>query len=162
MPSYRPIAELESLVGESRQTIEGLRIEAGKVAEYADALRIDDPVFTDPEVAAERGFDAIPATPIHTMTALADHYQVDGGPLYAFDLGMSVERKVLGEQSYEYDRLPVVGDVLDGETTLADVRTKKDGEMTFATLETTFTDQDGDRVLVESRTMIEIGQVEGE
>jgi hypothetical protein len=34
--------------------------------------------------------------------------------------------------------------------------------MTFVTLETEFIDQDGDRLLVESRTMIETGQVEGE
>jgi acyl dehydratase len=58
--------------------------------------------------------------------------------------------------------MPVVGDVLDGETTLVDVRTKKEGQMMFATLETEFTDQDGDRLHVESRTMIETGQVEGD
>jgi hypothetical protein len=96
------------------------------------------------------------------MSALYDHYQVNGGPLYAFDLGMAVEHKVLGEQEYEYDRTPVVGDVLDGETTVADVWTRKDGEMTFVTLETEFRDGDGERVLVERRTMIETEQVEGE
>lgn len=162
MPSYRPLSELEELVGTSKPTVDGLRIEAGKVAEYAAALRESDPVFHDQEAARERGFDGIPAPLLYTMSAFWEHYQINGGPLYAFDLGMAQENKVLGKQSYEYERVPVVGDVLDGETTVADVWTKKDGKMTFVTLETEYTEQDGTLVLTEKRTMIETAPVEGE
>lgn len=154
MPSYRSIAELESLVGESKWTVDGLAVEAGKVAEYAAVLGFDDPAFRDADVARDRGFDGIPATLIHTMTALYDHYWVNGGPLYAFDLGMDIRYKLLGEQEYEYERHPVVGDVLTGRTTVADVWTRKDGEMTFVSLETEYFDGD-DLVLTERRTMIE-------
>jgi len=162
MPSYRPLADLKDLVGTSKPTVDGLRIEAGKVAEYAEALREDDPIFVDETAAMDRGYDGIPAPLLYTMSAFWEHYQINGGPLYAFDLGMAREKKMLGEQSYEYERVPVVGDVLDGETRVAEVWTKKDGEMTFVTLETEFIDQDGELVLTEGRTMIETEPMEGD
>lgn len=162
MTSYRPTDELESLVGESCETVEGLEIEAGKVAEYADALRIADPAFRDEDAARDRGFDAVPAPLIHTMSALYDHYQINGGPLYAFDLGMDIRYKLLGEQEYEYERHPVVGDVLSGRTTVEDVWTRKDGEMTFVTLATEYFDADDSLVLTERRTMIETGRADVE
>lgn len=162
MPSYRPVSELEELVGTSKPTVDGLRIEAGKVAEYAEALREDDPVFVDEAAARDRGYDGIPAPLLYTMSAFWEHYQKNDGPLYAFDLGMAQENKMLGKQSYEYERVPVVGDVLEGETRLADVWTKKDGQMTFVTLDTEFVDQEGQLVLTERRTMIETAPMEGD
>ncbi|MDZ7746567.1 MAG: MaoC family dehydratase N-terminal domain-containing protein [Halobacteriales archaeon] len=66
-----------------------------------------------------------------------------------------------GEQAYEYERPLYVGDVLTGDTTLTDVY-QRDGEgggtMTFAVLETAFTDEDDDLVLTATGTSIETGQ----
>ncbi|KAB1190425.1 hypothetical protein GJR96_15715 [Haloferax sp. MBLA0076] len=155
MPSYRSLESLRDAIGTTVRTVEGLSIDAGKVAEYAAATRDETPLFVDEDAATTMGFDGIPASLIHTMTALYDHYHVNGGPLHAIDLGMDRRYWVLGEQEYEYHRHPIVGDVLTGETTLADVYSKRDGEMTFAVLETNYVDETGALLVTERRTMIE-------
>jgi hydroxyacyl-ACP dehydratase HTD2-like protein with hotdog domain len=50
------------------------------------------------------------------------------------------------------------GDVLTGVTTLSDIYQRdgsRAGTMTFAVLETEYTDEDGDLVVTERRTIIE-------
>lgn len=154
----RPLDELRSLVGASKRTVEGLLIEAGKVDEFATAIRDDNPAYRSADAAREQGFRGIPAPMIHTMCALFERYQVNGGPLYAFDFGMDQRYKVLGEQYYEYGRVATVGDVLDGVTTVTDVSQREgsgDRTMTFATTETEYTDEDDEHVQTVGRTVIE-------
>lgn len=49
------------MVGMSRITVEDLQIEKGKVEEFARAVWDKNPIYRSEEVAAEQGFDAIPA-----------------------------------------------------------------------------------------------------
>lgn len=155
------IAELKDLVGESRQTVRGLSVEAGKVAEFARAIGSENLVFYDQEVARDAGYDDIPAPLTFTRVAYFPRYRADGdGSSFGFDLGFDPERTVHGEQEYEYERQLTVGDTVDGTTRLADVYEKTSGSgqtLTFAVLETTYTDQDGELVLTERRTRIERG-----
>lgn len=157
MPTRSP-AELQAMVGESVHTVENLRVEWSKIDELARAIRDDNPAHRDPDAAKAQGYDAIPAPLLYPMTALFERYHVNGGPLYAFDLGMDQRYKVLGEQAYEYERPMVEGDVLTGVTTLADVYQRdgsRAGTMTFAVLETEFRDESGELVVTERRTIIE-------
>lgn len=157
MPT-RTLNELESMVGSSVRTVEDLRVEWSKIDELSRAIRDDDPARRDPAAAADRGFDGLPAPLMYPMTALFERYQVNGGPLYAFDLGMDQRYKVLGEQAYDYERPMREGDVLTGVTTLTDISQRegsRGGTMTFATLETAYRDQAGDLVVTERRTLIE-------
>ncbi|WP_424018873.1 FAS1-like dehydratase domain-containing protein [Halorientalis pallida] len=157
----RPLSELKARVGDSRRTVEGLRVEVGKVAEFATALRDENPIHHDAAAAADRGFDRIPAPLTFTRTAYFPRYRpdgVDGTP--GFDLGFRQAYTVHGEQAYEYERPLVVGDVLSGETTLVDVFQRdgrRGGTMTFAVSETAFRDQDGDLVVTARSTAIETG-----
>jgi len=155
MPTI-PIEELKEKVGESATTVEEFRIEAGKVEEFARAVKEDNPAFRDEAAAAEQGFDAVPAPLTFARVSTFPRYRVVEGR--GIDIGFRQEYAIHGEQEYEYERALEVGDVLTGETTLVDVYERdggRGGTMTFAVLETEYRDQDGDLVLTERSTAIE-------
>jgi acyl dehydratase len=156
MPT-KPLSELEAMVGESRETVEGLRVAPGKVAEFARAVRDDNPAHYDPDAARERGFDAVPAPLTFTRVSAFPHNRPEGVEGTGFDLGL--EPVIIhGEQAYEFERPLVAGDVLDGETTLAEVyqrEGRRGGTMTFVEYETAYYDQDGDLVVTDRSTAIE-------
>ncbi len=162
MPT-KPLADLEAMVGDSKQTVEGLRVAPGKVAEFARAVRDDNPAHYDADAAAERGFDAVPAPLTFTRVSAFPHNRPAGVEGTGFDLGL--EPVVIhGEQAYEFERPLVAGDVLDGETTLAEVyqrEGRRGGTMTFVEYETAYHDQDGDLVVTDRSTAIETEQSVG-
>jgi len=160
MPT-RSLEELEGQIGKSVQTVTDLKIEEGKVTEFAHAIKDENPVYQDEEVAQERGYDAIPAPLIFTRVAYFSRYRPDGiDENLGFELGFQRENVLHGEQEYEFERPVVVGDVLTGETTLVDVFQKegsRGGTLTFAVFETEYTDQNSETVLFERFTRIETG-----
>lgn len=160
----KSIEELESLVGTSVVTVENFEIEAGKVEEFARAVHDDDQVHRDEDVATERGFDGIPAPLIFERVSAFPRYRTV--ERYGIELGFREEYTIHGEQAYEYERPLVVGDVLTGTTTLTEVYERegsRGGTMTFAVLETEYTDEDGELVLTARSTAIETaGAIETE
>ncbi|WP_336000730.1 FAS1-like dehydratase domain-containing protein [Halorientalis halophila] len=154
-------SHLDGLVGETRRTVEGLEVEAGKVAEFATALRDDNPIHHDPAAATEQGFDAVPAPLTFTRTSYFPRYRPEGiSGIQGFDLGFDEQYTVHGEQAYEYERPLVVGDVLTGDTTVLDAFERdgqRGGTMTFAILETVFRDADDEPVVTAQSTVIETG-----
>ena len=156
MPT-KPFEDLEAMVGDSKRTVEGLRVAPGKVAEFARAVRDDNPAHYDAKAAADRGFDAVPAPLTFTRVSAFPHNRPEGVEGTGFDLGL--EPVVIhGEQAYEFERPLVAGDVLDGETTLAEVyqrEGRRGGTMTFVEYETAYYDQDGDLVVTDRSTAIE-------
>ncbi|WP_049928272.1 FAS1-like dehydratase domain-containing protein [Halopiger goleimassiliensis] len=157
MPT-KPLSELEGLVGESRVTVEDFRIERGKVAEFARAITDPNPIYSDPDAAREAGHDRIPAPLTYTRVSRFPRYSATEDDGYGFDLGFRQEYVLHGEQAYEYERPLYVGDVVTGETTLADVFQREGGRagtMTFAVFETEYRDRDGDLVLTARATAIE-------
>lgn len=156
-----PLSELQEQVGDSRRTVEGLRVEAGKVEEFARALRDDDTIHRSADAAAEHGFEGVPAPLTFTRTSAFPRYRPPGiEGTYGFDLGFREEYSVHGEQAYEFQRPLLVGTVLSGVTTLADVyerEGRRGGTMTFAIYETEFRDRDDDLVVTSRSTSIETG-----
>jgi len=155
MPS-KSLEELESMVGTSVVTVEEFEIEAGKVEEFARAVKDDDPIHRDEDAANERGFDRIPVPLTFERVSAFPRYRTV--EKYGIDLGFQEEYTIHGEQAYEYERPMKVGDVLTGTTTLADIYERdgnRGGTMTFAELETEYTDQDGEVVLTARATAIE-------
>ncbi len=152
----KSLDELQSLVGTSVVTVENFEIEAGKVEEFARAVKDDDPVHRDPEVATERGFERVPAPLTFERVSMFPRYQTVEH--YGIDLGFRKEFTIHGEQAYEYERPLMAGDVLTGTTTLTDAYERdggRGGTMTFAELETAYTDQDDELVLTARATVIE-------
>jgi acyl dehydratase len=75
-------------------------------------------------------------------------------PLLTYD----VRRLLHGEQEFEYLAPVYAGDVLTATARVADVYEKagsRGGSMTFGVLETTFTNQHGEKVLISRSTLIE-------
>ena len=72
-------------------------------------------------------------------------------------MGTSFEKAVMGGAAYEIERSPLVGETLVCRGRVADVRVKETpkGNMTFATLEATFTDASGTVIVTEKLTFIE-------
>ena len=149
------LERLESMVGESVRTVEGFTVEAGKVEEFARAIGDADPLYRDPGVARERGFEAVPAPLSFVRTADFPRYRTGDD----VDLGFRHEHTLHGEQAYEYDRPLVVGDTLTGETAVVSAYEREGGRggtMTFAEVETEYRAGD-ERVLVSRSTAIETG-----
>jgi acyl dehydratase len=151
------------MVGDSVRTVAGLSVERSAVARFASAVFDPAAVFSDPAAARDAGHPAVPAPPTFTRVAYFPHNRPAGvGVDAGFDLGFDRGRTVHGEQAYEFERPVYVGDVLGGETELVSVfqRTGSgDRTLTFGVLETTYRDDDGDgeTVLRERRTRIEVG-----
>jgi peroxisomal enoyl-CoA hydratase 2 len=158
MPN-KAIDELEEMVGESKTTVTDLHIEAGKVEEFARAVKDDNPAHRDEDAAKEQGFEEIPAPMTFLMTSAFPRYKpkgVDEG--IVFDLGFDMAKVLHGEQEYEFERPIYVGDTLRGETTLVDVYQRegeRGGIMTFAIQETEYMDDNSDLVATERMTVIE-------
>jgi hypothetical protein len=159
MPRY-PLADLEAQVGTSNVTVRNLRVEGGKVEEFARAIHDDNPEFR----ATERD-DPVAAPLTFTRTSYFPQYRTAAADWeFGFELGFDRDRSVHGEQAYEFERPVREGDVLTGVTTLAEVYQREGSEggtMTFAVFETEFRDADGEPVVVARNTRIETGQPVG-
>jgi acyl dehydratase len=149
-------------------------VERGPVANFATAVTDTSPVYRDADAAAAAGFDGVPAPPTFTFAVrawgerpelqrgldpVADNAlaEIMGGLVAGGGLVLH------GEQSFDYHRPVLVGDVLHGEATVVDVYQKEsrsggDGgtgqervrTMTFLVIETVWTDDDsGDPVVTE-------------
>ncbi|MEF8814777.1 MAG: MaoC family dehydratase N-terminal domain-containing protein [Halovenus sp.] len=148
------------MIGSSKDVVEGMHIEAGKVAEFARAIGCESPVFYEPEAAEAAGLQAIPAPLTFLRASVFQRYRPEGldrDPV--FDLGFEKSRVVHGEHSFEFERPVYVGDTLTGVATLVDVYQRESsggGVMTFAVQEIEYTDGTGDTVATEQMTVIEV------
>lgn len=162
----KPLAELRRMVGESVETVESLEVEAGKVEEFARAIKDGNPAFRDPDAAERQGFYGVPAPLTFTRVSYFPRHRADeAGFDWGFDLGFDEERTIHGEEAYEFERPVHVGETLRGVTTLVDVYQRegaRGGTMTFAVLVTEYRDESGDPVVVERLTRIETGSTSSE
>lgn len=143
--------EKDPRVGRSSQPV-SMRIEIGKVREFAGAIKDDNPIYFDEEYAKREAGGVMPP-PTFTMTqAFWD------SPANRIDLGMDLRRVLHGGQEFEYAKPIHAGDTLTAQGSITNVYKKpgkRGGEMTFAVIETTFTNQRGEVVLYSRSTIIE-------
>lgn len=154
----KSIDELKSLIGTTWEAVERFPIEAGKIAEFAEAIKEDNPVYTDStgETARERGYADVPAPPTYMTSSsfFSSRQSTEARP----DFGLDRERVLHGEQAYEYERVPVAGDVLYAEGEVTDVYQRegsRGGVMTFIERTTTYYDQNDEPVVRAIGTTIE-------
>ncbi|HVM95238.1 MAG TPA: MaoC family dehydratase N-terminal domain-containing protein [Candidatus Acidoferrales bacterium] len=129
-----------------------MHIERGKIREFAKAIKDDNPIYFD-EAHAKKVAGGIVPPPTFTMTS---GFWDDGPrkPLLTYD----VRRLLHGEQEFEYLAPVHAGDVLTGTTRVSDVYEKqgsRGGTMTFGTIETTYTNQHGEEVMISRSTLVE-------
>lgn len=161
----RPLSDLEDLVGESRVTVRGLHVEAGKVEEFARAIHEDDPVYRDGSVAARRGHDRVPAPLTFTRTSFFPRHRPEGVDAIGLDLGFDLARTVHGAHEFTFERPAYVGDTLTGTSTVVDIYRRegdRGGTMTFAEVATDYVDGAGTPVCTSTTTIIETGGIDPE
>src|SRR5712691_872994 len=133
-----------------------IRIEAGKIREFAKSLKDPNPLYYDENVAKPE-IGGVMAPPTFLMT-LAPWDGGEGRPHVNMDL-----RPVLhGEQEFEYLKPVYAGDVLTAVTKVTDVFEKtggRGGTMTFVVMDTEFSNQKGEKVAISRGVTIETGQV---
>jgi len=132
-----------------------MKIEEGKVREFAKAIKDRNPLYFD-EAMAKAELGGIMPPPTFLMT-LAHWDDGEGQPHVKLDT-----RRILhGEQEFEYLKPIYVGDTLAAVTKVANVYEKtggRGGTMTFVVMDTDFTNQKGEKVAVVRFTVIETGQ----
>jgi acyl dehydratase len=131
-----------------------MRVERGKIREFARAIKDDDPLYFDEAYAEGQGGMLAPVTFLVTVALWDDG---EGRPPVPLDM----TRLLHGEQEVEYFCPVRAGDVLTAVTRVADVYTKpgrRGGAMTFVVNETDFTDAGGAVVARLRNVRIETGQ----
>lgn len=155
--------ELKAMIGRPTGTVTVV-VERSAVANFATAVCDDDPVYRDPRAADAAGFAAIPAPPTFPFVMQswgafpelqAEAVDTGENPLGAV-LGPLMANGGLilhGEQSFEYHRPVLVGDVLRGESRIADAYAKesKGRTMTFVVNETVWRDEETGEPVVTMR-----------
>jgi acyl dehydratase len=129
-----------------------MRVEFGKVREFAAAIKDDNPIYFDEEYAKKEA-GGVPPPPTFTMT---QGFWDDGRG--RIDLGLDMRRVLHGEQEFEYVKPVVAGDTLTGQGRISSVEKrpgKRGGEMTLVTLETEYKNQRGEVCLYSRSTIIE-------
>ena len=133
-----------------------LPVERGKIGEFALAVGEDNPIFFDVEAARAAGLPDVVAPPTFTvsqMWAVPPERREE-----ALGVALDPTRVLHGEQEFVYRRLPVAGEVLQGEMRVARDLTKhgkRGGAMRFVTYESRFRDAQGEEVLTALYTLIE-------
>ncbi len=122
-------------------------IERGKIREFALATGDLNPIYHDLTAARAAGYVDLPIPPTFPTTFMRWGRKPSGTP--PEDLGFPHARVLHGEEEYTYLAPIYPGDTLTGIQSLIDVKERngKLGVMEIATLETVFTNQDGQEVL---------------
>lgn len=142
----------EELLGAAGKPYE-VRVEQGKVVEFARAVKASEPRNLDPGAARAAGYSGVVAPP--TFSAVTGHWAPAGsGP----DLGLDLRRVLAGGNEWEYFAPLCAGDVLTVSTRVSDVADKEghQGRMTLLVLESEFRDGAGNLALLTRSTIIEL------
>jgi len=111
------------------------------VRAFAKAIGDARPECHDEAAAKAAGYASLLAPPTFAMTFISE----DSAVLTA--LGLDFMNLLHGEQGFTYERPIVAGDVLTQETQVSDIVVKKNGAMELLTLDTSFTNQRGERAV---------------
>jgi len=143
-------------------------VERATVANFARAVKDDNPIYHDADAAKAAGFSGVPAPPTFTFTGgywggYSDLQRgvtkIEGNPMFEI-IGKLMAKGGLvlhGEQEFVYHRPVVAGDVLEGVGTCVDAYEKesKGKVMTFVVSETVWSDKKtGEPVVTERFNLI--------
>lgn len=133
------------------------------VARFAVATDDPNPLYLDENIAQHSRYGRLIAPPLFYMAPLTEpvpetELRTDGLPLEGkFPVPpTSLPRLMDGGTEVEFLQPVLVGDVLTGRSRITEIYQKKgrSGPLIFVQRETTFTNQDGELVLVEKGTTI--------
>ncbi|MGN6795309.1 MAG: MaoC family dehydratase N-terminal domain-containing protein [Streptosporangiaceae bacterium] len=123
-----------------------------KLAEFADAIGDQNPLYRDAGAAVEAGFPDViapPTFPIVISMASSGQAMADPG------LNLNYAMVVHGEQRFEYQRPLHAGDVVTAQVTISDIRDV--GRNSVMTTTTRISTVDGEHVCTAHATLVERG-----
>ncbi|MHA6260455.1 FAS1-like dehydratase domain-containing protein [Sporosarcina sp. CAU 1771] len=126
-------------------------VERGKIKEFALAIGDDNPIYLDSKVARQVGFRDVPMPP--SFATAIDLWAGTDFDSITKVLEMNPLKVLHGEQAYEYYGDICAGDEIFAQMTVTGAEVKK-GMNLFMT-ETTYKNQDNEKVLVAHSVVIE-------
>lgn len=149
----KPLNELKELIGWESTAFE-VHLERGRIADFAEATFAEDDLFRDIAKAHAQGFADVPVPPTFFGSIFFRNLKE-----HRPDLGFKEENVLHGQQEFKFERVPVAGETLYATTTLTDLSQKdrrEGGKITFAEYTTTFRDENGELVLTDISTGMEV------
>ncbi|HEY2575246.1 MAG TPA: MaoC family dehydratase N-terminal domain-containing protein [Streptosporangiaceae bacterium] len=123
-----------------------------KIAEFADAIGDQSPLYRDRDAARAAGHPDVIAPPTFAIViSMASSGRVIADP----GLGLNYAMVVHGEQRFEYTRPIRAGDVLTATSTIASIRQVRD--LTMLTTSTDIQTVGGEHVCTAHSTLVERG-----
>ena len=116
-------------------------VDAGRLAQYADAVHEENPVHRDSAAAKEAGFRDVVAPPMFAVVYSAGAM----GPAIWDAIGENIPRMVHGGQEFVWGEPVCAGDTITTEATVKEIF-EKDGKG-FYIFESVSKNQDGDEVV---------------
>jgi len=103
-------------------------VEKGRLSRFAKAIGEKNPIYLDDATAKSAGYDDLPVPPTFLFCLKMD---VDN-PFENYEsLGVSLEKLLHANQSFEYFGTAVAGDILTFNSVVEDIYIKKGGELEF-------------------------------
>lgn len=121
-----------------------IEVERTKLHEFALAVGETDPIYHSRQEAQASGYADVQMLP--TMPTQFEFWGNPGWMERLQEIGLNTARLLHLEQEFEYAGTVVPGDVLTGVTTIVDGKARSGLDM--ATLETRYTNQRGEHVLI--------------
>jgi acyl dehydratase len=138
-----------SVIGSTRPG-GSLLITRSRLRLFAKATGQNDPVFVDVDAARAAGHPDLPVPPTFYLGV-----DFEGADPFGLDaLGIDLQTVLHGEQSFEYHSTAHAGDELSSSSVVTDVYEKKGGALTFLVSETPVVNQDGDKVVTMTSTLV--------
>ncbi|WP_019816539.1 MaoC family dehydratase N-terminal domain-containing protein [Saccharomonospora saliphila] len=110
-----------SFIGRSYPPTSTYEVGRAKIAEFADAIGDDNPLYRDPEAAKAAGYPDVIAPPTFlTIVNLTSINAIASDP----ELGLDYARMVHGDQRFTHSRPVHAGDELELTTSIDDVFTR--------------------------------------
>jgi acyl dehydratase len=130
-------------------------VERGKIKEFAQAIGDPNPVYTDKEYAVKQGYRDVIASP--TFATVIDMWGGSDFEATCKALELNPVMVLHGEQEYEYFQEINPGDEITARSKVLNVTRKegKAGAMNILTMQTTYTNQRGEKVLVCRSVIVE-------
>jgi acyl dehydratase len=135
-------------IGRSVRSAEAFEVTRGDIRRFALAIGDPNPAYLDREAAKALGHRDVVAPPTFLITATTGDFISDP------DLGLNYAMVVHGEERFEFHRPVYAGDLLDSETTIADIRDAGRNELMTLVTEVT---SGGERVATVSNTIVSRG-----
>lgn len=113
-------------------------VEKGRLRFFAKATGESRPEYVDEEAARAAGHPSLPAPPTMLFSGPLDH---DDVPELLRLLGIDMSNILHGEQGFIYHAPVYAGDVLEFNTSITDIASKKGGALELVVRETRVTNQ---------------------